>query len=272
MSSLSDTAPAISRSKGARRWARWGRVISGLGPVVLIALVLVLWELTVRSASVPAIVLPAPSTIAATVVENFDVLALNAWATLSEAALAAVLAIVGGSLVAVGITQSALLSRAILPYILFSQVIPKIALAPLLVVWLGIGAPARLALAFAISFFPMVIDVAAGLTSVSEERLRLARALGASRWQVLRYLRVPSAVPFFFTGAKIAVTSAIIGIIVGEFIAADRGLGFLVFDSTNRLQTPLALASALTVSLIGLLFFAVVVVAERLLVRWRECD
>jgi NitT/TauT family transport system permease protein len=202
-----------------------GRVAAFLAPAVAVAIFLAVWELWVRLSGIRPIILPAPSTVAATTAEQWETLALHTWATFSEAALASLLAIIGGSLLAVVMTQFEIVARAVTPYVLLSQVVPKIALAPLFVVWLGIGAPARLTMAFVIAFFPMVIDVSAGLLSVPADRLRLARLLGSSQWQVLRYLRIPSAIPHFFTGAKISVTVAIVGIIVSEFVAAERGLG-----------------------------------------------
>jgi NitT/TauT family transport system permease protein len=141
-------------------------------------------------------------------------------------------------------------------------------LAPLFIVWLGIGLPSRVTFSIFISFFPILVATAAGLQSVPRDMLRLCRSVGATDWQVLVSVRFPTALPYLFSGMKVAVTLAIIGIVVGEFIASQRGLGYLILFASSRLQTDLSLACILVLCIVGLILYGLVVLSERLFNRW----
>ena len=162
---------------------------------------------------------------------------------------------------------SALAYQALYPNIIFFQLIPKIALAPLFIVWLGIGSSSRITFSIFICFFPILIATAAGLQSVETNMLRLCRSLRMSDWQVLVRVRFPTSPPFIFSGMKVAVTLAIIGIVVGEFIASQRGLGYLILFASSRQQTDLALACIAVLCVVGLVLYGGVVLAEKVVMR-----
>ena len=151
-----------------------------------------------------------------------------------------------------------------------SQIVPKVAVAPLLVVWFGLGGTSRLLLAFLIAFFPMVINTATGLTSVDEDFVRMARAYMGSRWQIFTKIRLPHALPLIFGGMKISITLAVIGVVVAEFVAAQRGIGYLIVMANGLLDTPLMMAAITALSVMGLALYGVVAIVERAVIYWQQ--
>jgi NitT/TauT family transport system permease protein len=156
------------------------------------------------------------------------------------------------------------------PLLVASQSIPKIAIAPILLVWFGTGIQSKLAMAFVIAFFPVVVDTATGLRATSPELLELARSLQCSRLQTFLKIQLPSALPFIFSGAKIAVTLAVIGAVIGEFIGSNEGLGNLLLAANSQLDAPLVWASLVVLSLLGMVLYGAVVLAEKLLMPWAD--
>ena len=233
-------------------------------PVGVALLALAAWELLVRVFQVPEVLLPPPSRVlqvyagpgAAAIAENALPTGVQA---VSGFAFAALL----GVAVAIAITYSHALKEALHPYLVAFQVIPKLALAPLFVLWFGIGFASRFAFATFICFFPIVIALAAGLRDTHPDVMRMCRAAGASRAQILWQVRLPFALPYLFAGLKIAATLAIIGVVIGEFITADRGLGYLILYAASRSDTPLVMAAIVLLCVIGLALFGAVVLAER---------
>jgi NitT/TauT family transport system permease protein len=233
-------------------------------PVGVALLALAAWELLVRLFQVPEVLLPPPSRVlqvyagpgAAAIAENALPTGVQAVSGFAFAAL------LGGA-VAIAITYSNALKEALHPYLVAFQVIPKLALAPLFVLWFGIGFASRFAFATFICFFPIVIALAAGLRDTHPDVMRMCRAAGASRAQILWQVRLPFALPYLFAGLKIAATLAIIGVVIGEFITADRGLGYLILYAASRSDTPLVMAAIVLLCAIGLLLFGAVVLAER---------
>jgi len=148
------------------------------------------------------------------------------------------------------------------------QIVPKVAVAPLFVVWFGLGDLSRLLLAFLIAFFPIVINTAAGLTSVDDDFVRMARAYMGTRLQIFTKIRLPHALPLIFGGMKISITLAVIGVVVAEFVAAQRGIGYLIVMANGLLDTPLMMAAIVALSLMGLLLYGIVAALERLVVYW----
>jgi NitT/TauT family transport system permease protein len=167
------------------------------------------------------------------------------------------------------ITYSDILRRGFYPVIVVSQVIPKIAIAPLLVVWFGTGTMSCLLLAFLISFFPMTINAAMGFQSVDEDIQRMARTFMGTRWQIFWKVRMPNAMPYIFAGMKISITLAIIGVIVAEFVASQEGIGYLIKLAGGLLDTPLMLAAITVLSIAGLALYWLIAVAEGRAVYWQ---
>lgn len=230
--------------------------------------VLALWEALVRFYAVPTVILPAPSVVWARILSAWPFLLTHLVPTTVETVIGFLLSMILGTLLATLLVYGRRFREAVYPTVVFFQLIPKIALAPLFIVWLGIGSESRLAFAVFISFFPVVIATMAGLRAVPPDMLRLCRALTASEAQVFASVRFPYALPYIFSGMKIAVTFAMIGVIVGEFITAQAGLGYLILFASSQAETPLILASIATLCVIGLVLYGLVALAEKAMLRW----
>jgi NitT/TauT family transport system permease protein len=157
-----------------------------------------------------------------------------------------------------------------MPLLLIAQLVPKVAIAPVLLVWFGYGLAPKIIIVFLVAFFPVVVNVATGLAAVERELLDLGRSLEASRWQIFWKFRIPSALPSLFSGMKIAITLAVIGAIIGEFVGGDKGLGYLIIIANQELDTPLAFAALLVISLGGMLLYVAIELAERVLIPWGQ--
>lgn len=249
--------------------SRLARAAVAAGPPVaaLIAFV-VAWEAIVRIFLVPEFLLPKPSQIGAFVTANVALLWQHAQATTLATLLGFAIALVFGVALAVAIVWSTPFERAIYPLIVMTQVIPKVAIAPLIIVYMGFGLEPKVFLAFLVSFFPVVINTALGLKSVDPELLELLRSLRATKWQVMRKVRWYRAVPHVVEAAKIAITLAIIGAIVGEFSAGNVGLGYLISAAASSVNTTLSFASLFVLIAIGLVLFGLINVAGIVMTPW----
>ena len=238
-------------------------------PTLFTVLGLVVWEVTVRTMGIRSIILPPPSEIFETMVARYDLLLDHLWPSLYLTVLGFLFAVVGGILVAIVITYSEVIRLGFYPVIVVSQVIPKIAIAPLFVVWFGTGTMSSLLLAFLISFFPMTINSAMGFQSVDEDIQRMARTFMGTRWQIFWKIRMPNALPYIFGGMKISITLAIIGVIVAEFVASQEGLGFLILFTQGILDTPMMMATLFVLGCIGFGLYGIVLGFEKRAVYWK---
>jgi NitT/TauT family transport system permease protein len=223
-------------------------------------------------ADIPPVILPSPISIARYIVARYDILLTHALPTTLESAAGFVLATVLGVALAILITYSRIAREALYPNLVFFQLIPKIALAPLFIIWLGVGAQSRVAFSIFIAFFPVVIATTAGFMSVDRNMLRLCRSLTATEWQVFTNIRFPSALPYIFSGMKIAITLAIIGVIIGEFITAQAGLGYLIIFATARADTEVSMAAMVVLCICGLLLYGLVALGEAIANRFYAAD
>ena len=226
------------------------------------------WELLCRLGNISPVLLAPPSAVWQVLATNPAILLEQAIPTTLETVVGFALATVLGVVLGVAITVSARVREALYPHIVLFQLIPKIALAPLFVIWLGISSESRLAYATFISFFPVVISASVGLATTERDALRLCQALTATAWQTFVMVRFPFALPHIFSGMKIAVTMAFIGIIVGEFISAKAGLGFYILYAGSRMETAAIFAAIFVLCVIGLMLYGAVAGAERLVRRW----
>jgi NitT/TauT family transport system permease protein len=231
-------------------------------PLLTAAAVIAAWEAVVRIRHIPDVLLPAPSAVAMRLVETLPFLLQHAVPTTLETIAGFAISTVLGIGLAVLVSASRFAREALYPNIVFFQLIPKIALAPLFIVWLGIGSSSRVTFSVFISFFPVVVATLTGLVSVDRELLRLCRAVGAQGWKIYTQVRFPAAVPHIFSGLKIAITFAMIGVIVGEFITAQAGLGYMILFAASQAEMALIFASIVLLCVIGLALYALVVVAE----------
>jgi NitT/TauT family transport system permease protein len=232
-------------------------------PVATAFLFLAAWQMIAVLGHISPAILPPPTMVLAQLTENFSLIMKHTYPTTVETLLAFGISIPLGIVLAALLVYSTVAQQALYPNIIFFQLIPKIALAPLFIVWLGIGPSSRITFSVFICFFPILIATAAGLRAVETNMLRLCRSLRMSEWQVLVRIRFPTSPPYIFSGMKISVTLAIIGVVVGEFIASQQGLGYLILFASSRQQTDLALACIAVLCVVGLLLYGLVVVAER---------
>lgn len=243
-------------------------VMAKLRPFVGILVFLALWQAGVMIFKAPAYLLPAPTEIFRTFFGDLRKLLHHGWFTTYEMLLGYGLAVVIAIPLAIAITSSQRFDRFVMPTMLFFQVVPKVAIAPLFLVWFGVGTTPKVLIAFLISFFPIVIDAAVGLRSMSSEMNDLARSMGASRMQVFARFRLPTSLPYLFSGLKVAATLAVAGAVVGEFVGADKGLGYLLMVTGTNLETAMVFATLVALTIIGLVFFYAVEFLERLLIPW----
>jgi NitT/TauT family transport system permease protein len=237
-------------------------------PLLTLSLVIAAWQVAVVGFRVPEYLLPAPSGIAAAMVAEWRYLAIHSAVTLYEILWGFLLAVVVGIPLAMLIVYSPMIERSVYPLLVATQAVPKIAVAPLLIFWAGLGLFPKILVAFAISFFPIVIDTVVGLRAVEPELLYLARSMGAGERKIFLKIRFPSALPNVFAGLKVSVTLATVGAIVGEFIQADRGLGYALQQATSVINTQLAFATIFLLAVMGIALFVAVEALEHRLTPW----
>jgi NitT/TauT family transport system permease protein len=235
-----------------------------LGAVVLVGIWYGLDEI------VSTFFLPRPDSVLRALITNRSLLLHQGSATIQETVAGLLLSIVIGFGIAFLISEIPFMTRVFLPWLIISQAIPKVAIAPLFVLWLGFGVIPTAVIAFFISVFPVVISTVGGFASVLPEEMDLFRTMTRKRWPVYRHLKIPRAMPQFFDGVRVATSLALIGAVVGEFVSAASGLGFLVIVANRNLQTSLMFAVFIVLSLIGIVLFYAIVLVERIVIPWHK--
>ena len=255
----------------ARAGKRLLRIDVVLVPLALAAF-LGSWELLVRWRGYPAFVLPAPGAVWARflALQADGTLALHTRTTLAEVFGGLTLGLFVATICGYGLAKSPLLERILSPYIVASQAVPIVALAPLLIIWFGFGWLSKVLVCALTVFFPALVNTVVGIRNVDADLRALMRSLQASPWQTFTKLEAPAAVPVLFGGLKVSVTLAVIGAVVGEFVGADRGLGFLVNLARGILDTPLLFVALFTLVIIALALFTAVTLLEWVVIRWRH--
>jgi NitT/TauT family transport system permease protein len=243
-----------------------GIVLSG----AVLVFVLAAWQFTVRVFDVPIVLVPAPTDVFTALVNGLGDGSLieHAWVTLQEILVGFGLAVVAALLCAFLVTQSRTLDKALFPLIVMTQTIPKVAMAPLLVVWFGTEMTSKVLTTALIAFFPLLINAVLGLRSADPDQVDMLRSFGASRMHVLRHLQIPSALPHIFAGLDVAVVLSVTGAIVAEFVGATAGLGYVIQATNFTLDVSRTFAVLVILSAIGLTLHAVVVLANRKIVFW----
>jgi NitT/TauT family transport system permease protein len=237
-------------------------------PIAGIVLLVALWWMLCIVLRIPTVVLPTPDKVAHALVARIDLILSEGWVTLKETICGFVLAVVVGIPMAVLVANSRPINLIFSPLLVALQSVPKVALAPIILVWLGTGFQSKLAIVWLVAFFPIIVDTVAGLRSTPRELLELARSLRASPLQILFKVQLPAAMPFMLTGAKVAITLAVIGAVIGEFVGSSEGLGYLLLTATSQLDTSLAFAALIALSLMGVFVYLLVEGAERLAAPW----
>jgi NitT/TauT family transport system permease protein len=257
-----DLGPGLQRARARHAWR--ARVAGIVYPAAVVLGVLVLWEAATRLFAVPLFLLPPPTAIAVSFIANASLLAFHAWITTVEILLGFALSIVVGIPLALAIFLSPAFSRSILPLLVSSQAMPKVAVAPLFLVWFGFGLLPKVLIAFLIAFFPIVINTAVGLASIEPEKIYLARSMGFGAFATFFKIRLPNALPAIFGGLKISITLAVVGAVVGEFVGGDSGLGYLLMVANGSMDTQLLFAGIVALTVLGVVLFLLVEVAEHL--------
>jgi ABC-type nitrate/sulfonate/bicarbonate transport system permease component len=234
----------------------------------VLALLVAGWEAVARAGVVEDYLLPAPSDVARALVEDRDLLLPDAWVTAQEVVLGFSIALAAGFAVAVLLHLSAVLRRSLYPLVVASQAVPVIVIAPILVIWFGFGMGPKLLVIALICFFPVTVNTLDGLRAVDPAHARMLRTLGAGRWDLFRRLELPSALPYLFSGAKIAVAVAVIGAVFGELVGSDAGLGHAIQIGTAQLLTARVFAAVLLLAAMAVALFALVSAIERRAVPW----
>jgi NitT/TauT family transport system permease protein len=239
-----------------------------LYPAGALGLALAGWEALTRLNAAPAYALPAPAEVFTVMVQQWPLLMSNAASTMSAVVGGFLLSIVVGIFLAVLISSSHIFEKSLYPLLVGSQAIPKLALAPLFVVWFGFGLLPKVLMTFLIAVFPIVVSTVQGIASVEPELEFLARSMGLGQYRTFRMIRLYRALPSIFAGLKVAITLAVVGAVVGEFVGSDRGLGTLLLRAIGVVNTPLLFAALIVLTLLAIILFAAIELIERLAIPW----
>ncbi|MGA6167431.1 ABC transporter permease [Amycolatopsis magusensis] len=237
-------------------------------PFVLLALLFAGWWAITAAELVEPYEVASPGVTLETILAKPDYFLDHAWTTTYETLLGFVIATVIGVFAAVIMVYSSTIEKSLYPLLLFAQVIPKIAVAPLFVVWLGFGLGPKVIVAVLMAFFPVVISMVTGLKSIDPEMLELSATMGAKPWQTFWKIRFPASLPHLFSGLKVAATMAVTGAVVGEFVGSEEGLGFIIQQANGNFDTPTLFAGLVIISLMGVLLFLIVEWLEALVLPW----
>lgn len=243
-------------------------LLPALRPFLLIILLLVLWDVAIRLFKIPAYLIPKPEQVVQQLIAQWSYLLQESYKTTLATVGGFGLSILIGIPLAMVIAYSRVVESFVYPLLVFSQSIPKVAIAPLFVVWFGFGIFPKVICAFLLGFFPIVVSTVMGFKSVEPDMLDLARSMGASRLQTFFKISLPQAMPAVFSGLKVSVTLAVVGAVVGEFVGSNSGIGYVLQVANGNFDLPLMFAGLLLLSTIGVVLFLVVDVAERLMVPW----
>jgi NitT/TauT family transport system permease protein len=242
--------------------------LSWIKPLIFLLILIVGWDLAIRVFKIPPYQIPAPYDVLVTLYQEWPNLLAQAWPTTVATLWGFALSAAFGIPVAMLIAGSKTVEDYVYPLLVFSQSIPKIAIAPLFVVWFGFGLLPKVLSAFLLGFFPVVVSAVQGFKSVDPDMFDLVRALQANRLQIFRIVSLPHALPSIFAGLKVSITLAVVGAVVGEFVGANSGIGFVLQRSIGNFELPLMFAALLVLALIGVILFWLIDVVERLLIPW----
>ena len=236
--------------------------------MLVFAALFVAWEVAVRALGIKEYLLPPPSRVWAEAVKRIDPVMASVWVTTHEIVAGYLLAVAVSIPLALWIAYSRFMEEAVYPVIVFLQIIPKIAVAPLFIIWFGFGFTPKLLVVFLLSFFPIVVASIAGFKSVDPDIMDFARTTGAGPWRLFTKIRLPQALPQIFTGLKVGAALAATAAVVAEFVASDKGLGYLLLQYNGQLETPMVFAVIILLSVIGLIVYYVVELLERFTIPW----
>lgn len=237
-------------------------------PIGTIFIIIFLWHFAVIFFNIPEYLIPAPLSVGEYIFQKWNFLLRHSWVTTYETLAGFFLSILVGIPLAITLVWSKVLDRSIMPILVVSQTFPKVAIAPLLIIWFGLGLLPKVLVSFIIAFFPVVISGVTGMRSVEAEMLELIHSMRASSLQVFWKMRLPYALPHLFSGFKVAITFAIVGAVIGEWVGADKGLGYMLLWANANLDTVLLFSILASLTVIGVVLYYSVVMIERLIIPW----
>lgn len=246
------------------------KLVEWMPAFVLFAALLALWQLAVTVFGIREYLLPSPAAVWGAMTSGEIDWAGHITVTAIAIFGAFVIAAIGGIALGTIIAWSSFMNRALMPFLVFVNTLPKVAVAPLFLLWLGYGILPNMLIGALIGFFPVVINTAVGLSQIDDDMLDLGRVFNAPKWKVFAKIRIPNAYPYILSALKVTATSAVVGAIVGEFVASQRGLGYVIITSQSSMNTPLAFGALVWISIIGLVLFAAVAGMSRVLAPWAE--
>ena len=257
-------APVRVEGRRAGEWL--AAVARRASPLIVLLVICLVWQACVQVFSIPQLVLPAPTDIIANLIKRHALYASFAVPTLIEILAGFAVAAITGIVLGVVVSFSPVARRSIYPILVSSQMVPKVAIAPVLIIWFGSGLMSKVLIAFLIAFFPITISTMVGLDSIDPEMIRMFRAMGAGARRTFMMLRLPAALPNIFAGLKIGMSLAVVGAVVAEFVAAERGLGYYLLYANGQLDSPGVFAALLLLTFIGVVLYYLVELAEYWLV------
>ncbi|MCO5070259.1 MAG: ABC transporter permease [Rhizobiaceae bacterium] len=240
------------------------------GVVATLIVIFIVWEMSITFLGVPTYVLPSIITVAEVLLKHPGMFLSETLVTTRELLLGFAVAVGLSMPIALAMAYSRIFEGLVSPLIVISQAVPKIALAPLLLVWFGFGEMPKVIMAALIAFFPMLISALTGFKALEPEVMSLARSMGASQWKIFWKIRLPSALPNIFSGLKLAITFSVIGAVIGEFLAGDKGLGYLIQSASGAQRMDMLFAGVIIISVLSLLLYYIVQAIERRLIFWHQ--
>jgi NitT/TauT family transport system permease protein len=238
--------------------------------IILFVALLILWQLAVSLGGIREYLLPAPLSVLRGLFDPDIAWGQHIWTTTFEIIGAFFMAAIVGVVLGVAIAWSPLLANALVPFLVFVNTLPKVAIAPLFLIWMGYGIFPNMLMGALIGFFPVVINTAVGLSQVEADMLDLGRVFSAPKWKIFVKIRIPNALPYILSSLKITATAAVVGAIVGEFVASQRGLGYVIITTQSSMNTSVAFAALIWISAVGLALYGLVVLVARLWAPWAE--
>jgi len=248
----------------------WRWLAKNLPAIGLFLALVAAWQIAVSVFALREYILPAPLTVLKALSGTDIPWAAHVWITSLEIVGAFVLAGAVGVVLGIAVAWSPMLAGALVPFLVFVNTLPKVAVAPLFLLWLGYGIVPNMLIGALIGFFPVVINTAVGLTQVDEDLLDMGRVFSAPKWKVFAKIRIPNAYPYILSALKVTATAAVVGAVVGEFVASQKGLGFVIMTTQGSMNTPVAFAALVWISVVGLAVYGAVVLAARWIAPWAE--
>ena len=256
-------APHTSRGEAIAQWLR-----RRAGALLIFVGLFLVWEFAVRLFGIKEYLLPPPSKVFTEFVKRYEIVMDGAWVTTQEIIWGYLIAVAVSIPLALWIAWSRFMEQSVYPVIVFLQIVPKIAIAPLFIIWFGFGFTPKLLVVFLLCFFPIVVASIAGFKSANPDVMDFARTTGASGLRLFLKIELPQALPHIFTGLKVGAALASTAAVVAEFVASDKGLGYLLLQYNGQLDTPMVFATIVLLSLIGLVVYYVVEIIERIAIPW----